>query len=220
MESGFGTYSMSGLKGINSYIIGQMPFDVGLESDFPPYFFYKPALLVKFGKVTTGLNYSFQSTGSRISSKDYSGEYRMDMKVRSSTIGLYGEYSIWAGKGFDFSCSGSIERVISKLLTDEEFTVLDETLVDDSQEYKSAGYLSELRLNFARSFGFVKIGINAGYAIDISEKPFQNVEDKSVHLTDPANGNDIKPSWGGWRGGLTISFRLFRRTSEPPENSE
>jgi hypothetical protein len=220
IESGLGKYSMSGLRGINNYIIGQMPFDVGLESDFPPYFYYEPALLVKFGKVTTGLVYSFQSTGSRISSKDYSGEYRLDMKVRSSMTGLYGEYDIWAQKGYDFSCSGSFKGVFSRLLTEEMFTVLDETLLDDSQEYQSVSYLSELGLNFSKSFGFVKIGVSAGYAIDMGKKPFHIVDNEEITLKDPATNNEVKPSWGGWRTGISVSFRLFGKGTELKDISQ
>ena len=85
-QLGTGFYSMSGLKSINNEVVRSLQFDSEIVSDFPPYFAYRPFILFNFGSYKFGIRYTFNSTGSRVSSKDYSGEYRFDMKIRSPSF--------------------------------------------------------------------------------------------------------------------------------------
>jgi len=81
IQTGIGFYNMNGLKSLNATVFKSLPFQAGVISDYPPFFYYKPVFFLSFNKFRVGLQASFYSTGSRISSKDYSGEYLFDTKT-------------------------------------------------------------------------------------------------------------------------------------------
>ena len=210
--TGIGKYSMSGLKDINSSIMDQLPFDSDLTSDFPPYFYYEPSIMARFGKVTAGIVYSFQSTGSRISAMDYSGEYRLDMKVRSSAPGLFCEYAPMAMNNYRISVYTSFKGVFSRLQVDEILMIADNPLSDDSQKFQSFSFLIEPGLNLTRAFGIAGVGIMAGYAIDAVGKPYHSTDNEDKILINPATGKQVRPDWRGFRAGIKISISLIRKT--------
>jgi len=51
--------------------------------DFPPYLYFQPELSWGNDTFSIGICDAFQSTGARISVKDYSGEYRMESRIKS-----------------------------------------------------------------------------------------------------------------------------------------
>jgi hypothetical protein len=206
--SGIGKYSMSGLKDFNRSIMDQLPFDSELTSDFPPYLFYEPLVMARFGNLSAGLVYSFQSTGSRISAKDYSGEYRFDMKVRSSAPGLLCEYEVLGIKRYSLSPYASFRGVFSRLQASEMLTIDDNILTDESQELKAFSWLVEPGISLSGSFGIVGVGIAFGYAIDLGGNPFHSVGNEDNILKNPVSGQEVKPDWNGIRAGITLSVRL------------
>ena len=53
-QTGMGNYSMSDLKGLNQINLKRLPFEAKIVSDFPPYWTYRPAVLVKFNRISLG----------------------------------------------------------------------------------------------------------------------------------------------------------------------
>ena len=83
-QTGYGFYNMSSLKRNTRYL----PFDTKTVSNYPAYQYYKPMIKLVTRNFEFGVVYLFQTTGSRISSKDYSGEYRYDTKINSNSPGV------------------------------------------------------------------------------------------------------------------------------------
>jgi hypothetical protein len=98
-QYGFEGNSMFELHNLNSGIITTIPFDTKVVSDFPGYWYYQPALKLAFKKFGIGINYSYNSTGSRISGKDYSGEFRFDLRLNKKSPGVFIEYYLYSVKG-------------------------------------------------------------------------------------------------------------------------
>lgn len=207
-ESGLGTYSMTDLKEINSEVQKIYPFNTKVVSDFPPYFYYEPGIMLKSGKISLGLVYSFQSAGSRVSVKDYSGEYRYDMKVNSNSPGIYWDVEIWSKNNFELSLYSTFKVAFSKLRTNEYFILLDSLIRNDFYNFRAKTYNCEPGIRLTRSLGFFTFGIDAGYSVDLYRKAFHKTENKEILLINPGNQMTAKPNWNGFRFGISAIIHL------------
>lgn len=212
VETGIGTYSMSDLKKINSEVQKLYPFDTKIVSDFPPYFYYQPVFILKSGKISIGLVYSYQSTGSRVSAKDYSGEYRFDMKVHSSSPGIYTDVDMWSKHEFSLSVYLTSKATFSELRTSEYFMLLDSLLTNNISKYRAINYNFEPGISLTRSVSHFTFGINAGYSIDFWEKSFHNAANKEIILINPETQKKVKPKWCGFRFGLSVMINLNKKS--------
>jgi hypothetical protein len=207
-QTGIGTYSMKGLKNINKTVPQGLPFDTKLVSDFPAYFYYRPSIIIRFNDFGLGLVYSFQSTGSRISAKDYSGEYRFDMKIKSNTPGIYCEVKLSAENKFNFYLYSIIGPSFSNLETKEYFNVADTVLTNANYKFKAQNYYIEPGINFLFPVKAFSFGLNLGYLIQFGDQAFYTGNDKKNILFDTKNQVSVKPDWNGFRVGLSVFYNL------------
>lgn len=207
-QSGIGTYSMKGLKNINSEVPQGLPFDTKLVADFPAYFYFRPTMLIRFNNFCLGLVYSFQSTGSRISAKDYSGEYRFDMKVKSNAPGIYCEITLSAEDNFRFNLYSIIGPSFSNLETKEYFNVADTVLRNANYKFKAQNFYIEPGINFLLPLKAFSFGINLGYLVQFGDQAFYTGNNKKNILFDTKNQVSVKPDWDGIRIGLSVFYNL------------
>jgi hypothetical protein len=207
-QTGIGTYSMKGLKNINTSVSQGLPFDTKLVADFPAYFYYRPSMIIRFKSFGVGLVYSFQSTGSRISAKDYSGEYRFDMKVNSSTPGIYCDAKLSAEDNFSFYLYSIIGPSFSNLETKEYFNVADTLLTNANYKFKAQNYYIEPGINILFSLKAFNFGLNFGYLVQFGDQAFYTGKDKKNILFDTKNQASVKPDWNGIRVGLSVFYNL------------
>lgn len=205
IRSGIGTYTMKDLKTLNNRISGSLPFDCKLVADFPPYFYYSPTILLGFHNFRVGLIYSFQSTGSRISAKDYSGEYLFDMKIKSGNPGIYIEYKLSSQGKFDIFLYSLAGPSFSKLEIRELFTVSDTTLANHDYKFKAQNYFIEPGVNFQVPVQAFTFRIDLGYLLQFGKKPLTG-QNKSDMLYDPVKQVPVKCDWTGFRAGLSVFF--------------
>jgi hypothetical protein len=205
-QTGTGTYSMKGLKEINEIVKQDLPFDTKIVANFPPFLNYGSVIMISTSKANYGLMYTFQSTGSRISGKDYSGEYRFDMKINSSSPAIYEEVNIGTAgiiKCYIYSATGLL---FSNLQMDEYLNVFDDEVINETSKFKSLNFFLESGLKFTCPVKFLDIGINAGYLLQVGKKSFHSVDNKNNILGNPINGEPVKPGWDGFRGGLSVFY--------------
>jgi hypothetical protein len=211
LQSGIGTYSMRDLKNINKILPGELPFDTKTVANFPPFIYYSVVVKKLIGNMNLGIVYLFQSTGSRISGKDYSGEYRFDMLTNSSAPGIYSEY-IWPSTGKSRLSYFSIFGVtFSRLKINEFLTVLNENVTDETYRFKATNYYIEAGFSYDYPVKFLKIGINAGYLIQFRNNSFHSAGNKNEILTNPQSGEPAAPGWSGIRAGLSVIYRFPAR---------
>jgi hypothetical protein len=198
METGLGIYSMKGLKSINDEVMQYLPFNVKLVSDFPPFLYYQPTILLKNDEADIGFFYIFQSTGSRISGKDFSGEYRFDMRVKSNSFGLLGEQYILSQKKYQFSIYAKTGVAFSNLKINEYFNLGDSTLINESAVLTSKNYFLEPGLNYTILKKSLSFGINIGYLFNLSLILNRGYQDQNI------------PEWNGFRIGLSVYYTLYK----------
>jgi hypothetical protein len=208
-QIGFGTYSMNSLKNINDQISESLPFDSKVIDNFPRYLYFRPSVCLESAKHTIGFIWTFQSTGSRISAKDFSGEYRFDTKVRSTAPGIYGDIKIFSHKKSRLCIYSIVGLVFSKLNTHEFVTLKSGQGENQSIDFKALNYFLEPGVVYSYSIGSFSVGLNAGYFITFGSQAFYRDDNKKNTLYDSKNQQDVRPDWNGIRAGFSIlySFR-------------
>jgi hypothetical protein len=213
-SGGVGTWRMNELKSLNETV--QPNFDAKLVTDFPARFYYQPSLLMKMDKVTLGLNYTYQSTGSRISAKDYSGEYRFDMLVHSNNVGVYAAMDVVTLKNSRLSVYVKPGLSFSNLEIKQYLILLNTVLDDQSVSFKALNYYLEPGMEYSWSvFPSFSIEVNLGYYLQAGKQDFYTDGDKDRELTNPVSGESVKPNWTGIRFGLTLVYTINPKAGQP-----
>jgi hypothetical protein len=202
---------MNEMQSLNDHIISGLPFDTRLTSDFPPYFYYRPMIMLKFDRSSLGFLYAFQSTGSRISGKDYSGEYRFDMKINSRSPGVYIDFDVVSVKKAWLSVYAIFGWFASYLEINEIYTIPGIIAADYTYEYKSFNYSLEPGLNFTYPVRFAGVGLNAGYLIQLGNQAFYADKNMDNIIYDAKTRQPVKPDWSGLRIGLSVYCTFGRK---------
>jgi hypothetical protein len=210
-QTGLGSYSMTDLKSLNNYVIRSTPFNDKVIADFPNYLYYKPEVKFEFNDFRLGATTSFHSTGSRVSLKDYSGEYLFDTKIKSYGISLTGDLIINPGKTrlVNFLLTSETGLLFSFLEMEEKFNLLEQIESDDSYNYSSHNYFVQPGIALDFNLPYVGVQLNLGYLIQFGKNSFVDSEKNYLGV----NNNPVKPNWDGFRYGLTIYYRLKKPAS-------
>jgi len=208
LQAGTGTYSMRDLKDFNSYVKNSIPFDTKIVADFPPYMNFSTILKFRITNGYVGIIQSFQTTGSRISGRDYSGEYVFDMTVNGYSPGIYSEFRINTVKKADFSFYSSLGAIFTGLKMHEHFVVLEEEINDDKFSFRARSLFLEPGLRVMYPAGRLNFAFNAGYLIQFGSGAFGSSENKLNKLGNPVTGDLVRPGWNGFRAGISVFLKL------------
>lgn len=209
MESGLGTFKMNDLKELNKAKAASLPFNAAVIQEFPIYWYYKPSLTYKFNKVfTAGLVWSYISTGSRISSKDYSGEYTFDNVCRASSPAILIEAGSNSGKfEYAYFCEAGME--FTKLKLRQSITLNSETQ-EELYSFSSVNYYIEPGLRISYPVSVIRFSFSAGYLFDFMKGEFSYKGDDN-QILNISGKSEARANWTGIRFGLSASYTLFRK---------
>ena len=210
MKTGIGSYSMSALKDINQNVINNLPFDAKAVENFPAYWYFGPVITKTQRNYTFGLIYAYQSTGSRVSGKDYSGEYRFDMITNANSLSLYYGIKLWSHEKVSFSVYSTVGTYFSTLKLNEYFIVLDNVLTNQAYKFIATNYNIEPGVEFGYNIKFIKLCLNLGYSALLGGDYFYTDDNKDHTLMNPKNQKAIKPDWNGIRAGAALYFVLAK----------
>lgn len=192
---GIGTYSMEGLKAVNNSIMESLPFKAKLTNNFPPFVYYKMALISDLNSLFSfGLVGVVSSTGSRINVKDYSGEYRFDQKVSLLSPGATVRLK-FSHKKFHIDEYNNVYYSYSKLKT-LEYTQFGSNIQENNADFIANVFQAELGLNLFYRYQYFDIGLSGGYLYDF--KSNYEMVDTQARLA--------KTGWDGLRLGLYTAF--------------
>jgi hypothetical protein len=210
LNSGIGSFSMNDLKALNRQNLNALPFSAKITSNFPNFIYVKPALIYNSkGKISAGITLGYTSTGSRISSVDYSGEYALDNLTRAFSPGFIADYIIFDKRiAVSVYCEAGIE--FTRLSVRKNITINNESEIT-LNTFKSSNYFFEPGIKVSYPLFFLNIGLSAGYLTDIhkGEFDYNGISNNLLKLTD---GRNARSDWSGLRIGLCVSYRIFTRS--------
>lgn len=204
-ETGIGTYRMDQLKKFNAAF--NLPFDAKLVSDFPAYINYQSSIHRKLNRSSLGLSVAFQSTGSKISRKDYSGEYYFSTTVYSPSLCINYEKLITTYKNMNFNVYSEAGVIYSFLKMKEFLQINNTNVADNLTELVALNYIFEPGINFSYQFREISLGLNIGYALQIGNGTFHLYGKKEAILVQPDTRDMVSPDWTGIRVGLSVGYQ-------------
>jgi hypothetical protein len=200
-QTGVGAYNMEGLKKLNSDVAFNLPFNVKIIENYPNYYFYKPKVELSYNAVSFGCSFSYYSTGSRISVKDYTGEYLFDSKIKAWAPGFYGNIRLFPkGKSYSISLYTEIGKTYTTLLLKEYF-ILDNTEVINTKEFfTSTNYFFEPGIKCSYSYKSLGVELSVGNFMQFGSGKLESTDGLFIINS----GKEVKPEWDGFRVGLTL----------------
>jgi len=207
---GLGSYSMSGLKISQEKRIeslGEIPAKI--VTNFPPYINYKAFISFPGSDNRTRFRfyYGFQTTGSRISLADYSGNLTMDMVVNGHMAGAEIEaFSTRVLKIIDirgYLCLGATTTILKM----KDHLEVGEEKQDESYTFYAHGVDLEPGLRATYKYKRLEFGLSVGYFQDVSGY-FYIKGNRKVKLGYDSE-HFIRPEWAGFRTGIEVSINLF-----------
>jgi len=201
IQTGLSSFKMTDLKKLNSSI--HMPFKTKLLSDYPAYYYFQPSIFLTLKNINVGLSYSFHATGSRISRKDYSGEYYFDTKVKSNSYSLNLEYNTTQNIKANIFIYSELGILKSFLNLKEYFDLYDKNLINDKYYFTSKNNYFEPGIKITYPIRGLSFALNFGYFFQFGKGSFQQTGNSKNTLTIKA-----KPNWAGYRIGISIRYQL------------
>ncbi|MBS3774000.1 MAG: hypothetical protein KGY70_02330 [Bacteroidales bacterium] len=211
-QAGRSQFSMEKLKSINKQIQQSFPVETKQISNYPSNWYYQPILLTNVNIIDFGIFYSFQSTGSRISAKDYSGEYKFETDLKSNTFGIHAAIPVVKMRRVELSLYSEVGVISSDLEMKEYLNLMDSTYVEDEYQFHAKNFIFEPGLNLTYyPFDFLGITFNAGYSLLFGDNAYFSDElDTPLYYSTPQEQHEVKPEWSGLRLGLTVYVRILQ----------
>jgi hypothetical protein len=214
VHTGYGTYQMHNLRKFNNYVKEELPFTSAINPNFPGYLYYMGSVFLKGETAQFGVNLGYYSTGSRVSSSDYSGEYRFDNLINAWQPGIIMRFEV---ENFDdailFASFGT-GMIFSQLNLSEFLKVYDEILIDYQHGFSSLNYFIEPGLHVAIPFWKFTIALQTKYLFQLGNKNFKGSDNNQI--TNPETGKQLKPNWDGLRFDISLGYAIqFKKASYP-----
>jgi hypothetical protein len=210
LQFGFGTgillYNQQPLKTFNKGISLAVPFKTAVTDNFPATLFYQGEVGYNFRKFFVGVNYTYNSTGSRHTLSDYSGSYYYDAVLTGHmpglSIGLYSSFNNrW--KLYYLSDFGAI---FSSLKLEERFSLVGFSNEEEDFDLETRSYFAKPHLELSYEMYNVKVSLSGGYFIDFGA-PFHLKGEKEKKLMNYRNA-EVKSGWNGFVTGFNVYYVL------------
>ena len=214
--AGIGTYSMKSLKELNSYSLTVLPFNAKMTDNFPPTLFQEFSLGLSYNRIGVGVSFDFNTTGSRASYKDYSGEYTDDIVLTGNIPSLYFIYLIKKGQRFDIGIQTKAGMIFTDSDSKTTLKIGEDSAVNKMNvSAKSLCLYPRINLIY-KPIKLANISLNAGYLYDLGG--VMKVDGKTK-LYNPETNKEIKSGWGGFRADVTLTLNLLNLSKKSgPKN--
>jgi hypothetical protein len=215
-STGIGSYSMEDMKMLNKTVIPD--FDAKLVSDFPAYLYFSPSACIRLKTFIFGLNYTYQSTGSLISAKDYSGEYRFETLIHSNNIGIMMGAFLLKTERIELYAYAKFGKAFTQLNITEHLDLLDTVLFDNRLNVVADNFYTEpgFALTY-KIYPFLSAELNLGYYLDFGAADLHLKDNKKAILQNPETGKNVTAQWAGIRAGITLQYTFNLRKPESEE---
>lgn len=202
---GYGSTTMEDLKAINENVSNNITFEHGTTRSFPAWLTFSAQFRLMLGKrLSTGMNYYYNSSGSRISAKDYSGEYHFDQIIVGHSIGtgLYFRMNPLAKLALVLGLEGG--GTYSELRIEEEIIIVDSGSSKNVNHLFATGIYVLPVIEISYPVGPVVFGTKVGYNFSFLGKLRYDGEE----VTRPDGKSKIRSDWSGYRILLSLNLPL------------
>lgn len=206
---GAGKYMMEELKALNEERLEEIDVRARILQNYPVYFTHTLAFSQKFAENHyLGFCLEHQSTGSRISYKDYSGELILDTNLTANSLGLFYQGFITKRKGTDLSW-GSYLYYNLTLLQIDNFLRVNSTIHTEKINFKSQGISIQPFISASKQIKSFALGTELSAYLNGMAKDFYLEQNKDATLVNN-DGSRISPDWTGLRFKASITYLFIK----------
>ncbi len=209
IQTGYGFYNMSSFSNITDDIYENLPFESKIISNYPPYIYYQPMFIFTINRLDIGVYYLFQTSGSRISSKDYSGEYLFDSKINSNSSGIILGYRIKKYENISIGLNVQVGYTFNTLEFHESLKLNEQILSEDENTLTSQNPYFKPNLDISYNWNRLSGSINLGYFKEFLRNNYslEGARENEILVETKFTESDI---WDGFRIGISFSYTILK----------
>ena len=197
------------LTQLDDYEIANLPFEVKKVINYPVRLNYEGGLLFSPCKrFELGFSYMYNNTGSKISRKDYSGEFYITKLIKSYNISLLSNYSLIEKEHFIFKLSFEI-GVNNTIIDLKNYLMILNTISEESIKIASTNYFLSAGSMVGYKLKHFQLFLTIGYQKAFVNLPFHLAGNKDAIIIIPKDDNKVFIKWEGFKYGLMLVIPLF-----------
>jgi hypothetical protein len=197
--------TMTDLKELQNSRLSSLEIPAKITENFPATIQFLGEFKVRFNKLYTGLQYSYSSTGSRISYGDYSGMLNLDIICTSHQIGPTITYSLYNWSRLYFNLYLYTPLINTKVTFKDNIRIYDEESTDKLHVYStSISIMPGAEINYKISK--LSIILRTGYLIDTN--PYLHEKNKTDSYLINQKNEKISTDWNGYIIDLVLGVNL------------
>jgi hypothetical protein len=204
---GFGSYSMTDIKKMNTIVVGEITLPVKVTDNFPPYLFYQFIISNQVSeKYSIGMAWAYHSTGFRLTYSDYSGEYTNDELANAISIGAVLEFKLLSFNDFNFFVDVNPGLLFTSLTISEMTRIYDQSQTS-KLDIQSTNFYIQPGLKITYPVSIFKLFLFSGYTLDLTGD-YHLKGNSDAKLVFPGTENIITSSWDGFRFCLGATINI------------
>jgi hypothetical protein len=211
--SGIATYKMDQMKELNKLTEKTLPFDVNTVDNFDPGFYLGGIVQTHlFSNLDICVRYQYNSTGSRIGQKDYSGYYTFDQIVNGHLLGIEPEVIIDENERYRISFSIMTGALFTRVKTKETLSISgDKEQVSEDLSAFSVPVYPSLKFSVP-ILTSISGSFSMGYMFDTGGKVHLKENRDIILLID---NTYVRTEWSGLRITLGMKINLINHPDNP-----
>ncbi|MBI5325082.1 MAG: hypothetical protein HZB41_07410 [Ignavibacteriae bacterium] len=204
---------MTDLKEFNKFIIKEFKkekdIDLKAVDNYPSNIFYECEINNIFQNYIIGIGLQYHSTGSRLSYKDYSGQYATDFLNEALMFSIYyHKKSIVLFNYFEIRPLISYNLLLSYLEIIEKNQIYN-NMIQNKMKTHATSHSISVGADLNKNIYGLKMGIRISYLIDLNYfAPFLGgeyyIDNTEYYLS--VDKKTIKSQWGGLKIALTMEI--------------
>jgi len=212
LETGVHSYKMDQLRKYNESFSNYLPFENQIIDNYPSYFNYGGYFHYGGKILGFGGRYTFNSTGSRISRKDYSGEFKFDTKTKSNNLSLFLSLLIYNHKNkFSLNAYNDVGMARTTLVFDETLIISNNFNHTENTVYKATNLFIDPAIEIKYMLNVFHFNLKMGYQSDFKKDIFETIDiDKDNNKIHDQDNNEVGPDWSGLHFNMSIAINLTK----------
>lgn len=209
--SGIGNSNLTDLKKIQEIRITSFNVPSKLTENFPARYYFMGEARYKISRISYGMYYSYSSTGSRCSYRDYSGAVNMDIISSSNYIAPLISFSVFNSEKCNLDLSLRTPFIFSKVSFTDYLEVYGDVFTDTLTVYSNS-FAFNPGIEISYKYSILKFGLRAGYLLDT--KGFLHQQgDKERYLE--IKYNKVYTNWSGYRFEILAGISILSKPIKP-----
>jgi hypothetical protein len=204
-EGGFHQLKMSSLKSLNQAITDDLAFDAKVVSNYPG----SPSLGLLTGfrlenRAIIGLRYNYSFTGSAISRRDYSGEYRLNSTVARNALGMLLEIPVCRLSNLTINITTELGGMGTHVDLEESLVLSNQSIVNKDKRYNGINIFFTPGISANYNWQGLLLCLKGGYELNFIKGSLNDKAGDKLEL----DGDDIYADWSGFYINVSAVFLL------------